>query len=45
MCIDEVSHGILEFDDNIVAEVSASIREDIINDAVIIGNKGKIELD
>ena len=43
--VDEVSHGILEFENDIIAEVSTAIREKMINNAVIIGNEGRIELD
>ena len=43
--VDEISHGILEFENDIIAEVSTAIRENMINNAVIIGSEGKIELD
>jgi len=43
--VDEISHGILEFDNDIIAEASTAIRENMINNAVIIGSEGKIELD
>ncbi len=42
--VDEISHGILEFENDIIAEVSTAIRENMINNAVIIGSEGKIEL-
>jgi len=43
--VDEISHGILEFENDIIAEASTAIRENMINNAVIIGSEGKIELD
>jgi len=43
--VDEIAHGILEFENDIVAEVSTAIRENMINNAIIIGSEGKIELD
>ena len=43
--VDEVSHGILEFENDIIAEASTAIRENMTNNAVIIGSEGKIELD
>jgi predicted dehydrogenase len=43
--VDEISHGILEFENDIIAEVSTAIRENMINNAVIVGSEGKIELD
>ena len=43
--VDEVSYGILEFENDIIAEASTAIRENMINNAIIIGSDGKIELD
>ena len=43
--VDEVSHGVLEFENEIIAEVSTAIRENMYNNAIIIGSEGKIELD
>ena len=43
--VDEISYGILEFENDIIAEVSTAIRENMINNVVIIGSEGKIELD
>ena len=43
--VDEIAYGVLEFENDIVAEVSTAIRENMINNAIIIGSEGKIELD
>ena len=43
--VDEISNGILEFENDIIAEASTAIRKNMINNAVIIGSEGKIELD
>ena len=43
--VDVIAHGVLEFENDIIAEVSTAIRENMINNAVIIGSEGKIELD
>jgi predicted dehydrogenase len=43
--VDEISHAILEFENDIIAEASTAIRENMINNATIIGSEGKIELD
>jgi len=42
--VDEISHGVLEFENDIIADVSTAIRENMINNAVIIGSEGEIEL-
>ena len=42
--VDEISHAILKFENNIIAEVSTSIMKDMDNIAIIEGTKGSIEL-
>ena len=43
--VDEVAKAILKFDNNIEAHVATAILEDMVNNAVIEGSEGKIELD
>ena len=43
--VDEKSYAILQFENNIVAEVSTSIREKMKNNAIIKGTNGIIEMD
>ena len=43
--VDEIAKAILKFDNNIEAHVATAILEDMVNNAVIEGSEGKIELD
>jgi len=43
--VDEVSYATLEFENNIIAEVSSAIREEMKNNAIIEGSLGTIEMD
>ena len=43
--VDEVAKAILKFDNNIEAHVTTAILENMVNNAVIEGSEGSIELD
>ena len=43
--VDEIVHGTFEFENDIIAEVSAAIMENMENNAVITGTEGVIILD
>jgi len=43
--VDEITKAILKFDNNIEAHVATAILEDMVNNAVIEGSEGRIELD
>ena len=43
--VDEVSYATLEFENNIIAEVSTAIRKEMKNNTIIEGSLGTIEMD
>ena len=43
--VDEIAKAILKFDNNIEAHVATAILENMVNNAIIEGSEGRIELD